>query len=954
MKTNRKVIIAVICVVLVSVFVISAFAIAGDVNNDGRIDSKDVVKIVENINGGNLYDGVMDINNDGVIDYRDAEMAQNIYMNVKEGPYFEPDDRYILRTNAAIQISTAEEFKLYVQEGSSREIVLLNNIYLGEWDTVSFSGYIDGRGYKITYRDKTTGGGLINHLDGTIINVFVEGNINGTNMPEVGLIANRLNGNAQLINSKINGKITVSHLSVDDCKVGGLVGMCYGSIDKCFGYSEITVDGSINRAGGAVGFAYRLSGSPSITNTTITTRIISTGDGWNQYGGLIGDLGGGMVVTNCAANDVYIKYKDGTAGGFSAAPDDGIVTNSYASGEIYTLGDGYYHVFGPGNSGLYPADHAYRYLKNGNKANVKACFGIEDPDKPYTAYTESAAPTVNASRNNTIAVSDNLSGRIITNKVSTLGFADVNSNWITTASGYPDDYFAVNFPFLEYAKLFVATGGTEQKDLFINPMDRAVLDDYDFTYLLAACDNVVRMGLKPYISMAGIPLKFVTGTEMNQYGANPYAPDDDKWDAYYDYLIAIGNALVERYGREEVLTWKFGISEEYSGDEQMIIGTLGAADPVLSREAVFKLYDYTVTALEETVGTNVTVGAHGTTVTFGLWDENLLIKHCALGPNYKTGKTGDGISTVATRIDFLASSSYGSHPNNPSGGSTANNGWLDNWDIGDCARRWRTGQNRKNNTFGEVGLNAYPAFANVILGSDENRFLNGDDGKMLGTRSTGKTFQGSYDARQIKQMVDNDIGYISYWGLTSNNVWGGVPNVAHRVAEVFHRMVGSRQLSYTRSGTKNSTANEVEAITAKNDTTGKVYVFVYNHNPGPSTTSAERITAEIPASLLNDATTATVTVTYVDDRTNWWDNWNSERSGLGITLGSEWSSENDYVTAFSAVPSVAHRHIIVNRYSYYLSRSALKPRTQVLTVSGGKFTAQEIIGHHGVVMFEFS
>ena len=44
------------------------------------------------------------------------------------------------------------------------------------------------------------------------------------------------------------------------------------------------------------------------------------------------------------------------------------------------------------------------------------------------------------------------------------------------------------FEFVEYVQLMQCSGGTVQRDLFKNPTDRSVLDDYDFDRLLKNCE----------------------------------------------------------------------------------------------------------------------------------------------------------------------------------------------------------------------------------------------------------------------------------------------------------------------------------------------------------------------------------------------------------------------------------------------------------------------------------
>ena len=117
------------------------------------------------------------------------------------------------------------------------------------------------------------------------------------------------------------------------------------------------------------------------------------------------------------------------------------------------------------------------------------------------------------------------------------------------------------FEFVKYVQLMQCTGGTADRDLFIDPYDTSTFTDYKFEPLIENCRGILKLGAKPHLKLGGVPLKFTSGYEMGGFGMNPYPPDD--FGAYYTYIKAIAQALVDEFGLEEVKTWRFGVMTEY-------------------------------------------------------------------------------------------------------------------------------------------------------------------------------------------------------------------------------------------------------------------------------------------------------------------------------------------------------------------------------------------------------
>ena len=157
------------------------------------------------------------------------------------------------------------------------------------------------------------------------------------------------------------------------------------------------------------------------------------------------------------------------------------------------------------------------------------------------------------------------------------------------------------FEFVEYVQLMQCSGGTEARDLFKDPLNKDVLDDYDFTLLIDNCRGLVNIGAKPFLKLGSVPLKFTKNATTEQgFGMNPYPPDD--YNVYYNYIHALASELVKEFGKDEVLSWRFGVMTEYENWDWFHTQD---EDPANSAEAYCKLYDYTVAALQDAIGEEI-------------------------------------------------------------------------------------------------------------------------------------------------------------------------------------------------------------------------------------------------------------------------------------------------------------------------------------------------------------
>lgn len=523
-------------------------------------------------------------------------------------------------------------------------------------------------------------------------------------------------------------------------------------------------------------------------------------------------------------------------------------------------------------------------------------------------------------------------GQTITNTFSDMNAWDYEIDWTTKAAGKPSDYFATNYPFVKNVQFMTATGGCyngfpgcyTDRDLFVNPADRTNLTDYDFSRLIGALHNVVDQGLKPHIKTGNIPIKYSNDPTIGVMEANLRPPSD--YNQYYNYIKALADALITEFGINEVKTWTWGVFTEYENPEWFDDGISAAS----TKTAFFKIYDYTVAALEAAIGKdNLTVGAHSMTVTEGLWDELEFIDHVAgVGPsgvNYKTGKRG-------TQIDFLTASFYDFKPGVKMGGGKS---LID--------------------TIGTLRNRAVAnGLTNLKYGIDEGRINSGPDSKALYSRIVAHSFQASSDAKQFKLMNDWDIDWFAAWGLSTEAIWGGVPAVSTHIANLGYRMVGDNQLDGSFSGTTNDPSNEVDGIGGYNGATGTVHFMAYNHNNDMNSTTGETPAITIRNIAPITGNSVTVKQWIVDDtHGNFWPTWWSDKANRGLTDASySWSKYTMEVP--KSLKQQADRDYWYSREAAYKALAALTPTTTTVEVKGNMLTLTPALDHHGVVFYEIT
>ncbi len=126
-------------------------------------------------------------------------------------------------------------------------------------------------------------------------------------------------------------------------------------------------------------------------------------------------------------------------------------------------------------------------------------------------------------------------------------------------------------------------------------MDGEIHSSYNFTYLDRIMDSYLENGIRPFLELGFMPEKLKTGDQTIFYWKGNVTPpvSYEKWS---ELIRATLEHLIERYGREEVITWPVEVWNE--PNIPFWAGTM---------EEYFKLYDYSADAVKK-VDSRIQVG----------------------------------------------------------------------------------------------------------------------------------------------------------------------------------------------------------------------------------------------------------------------------------------------------------------------------------------------------------
>ena len=202
-----------------------------------------------------------------------------------------------------------------------------------------------------------------------------------------------------------------------------------------------------------------------------------------------------------------------------------------------------------------------------------------------------------------------------------------------------------------YQKVWAKQSGFDDPE----SLDLAYLDkdghlQYRFEWVAKRLDPYLQAGYRDIIlSLDNVPYAMQAYASQGAYGQIAPPRDYDEWSRFIEALC---NHLVDLYGFDLPNSWTFRMGTENNGQKPGAAHTFDG-----THEQWIKWYDYTSAAVKKVLpGAKFGPGEFGGFIDPGgvekpRVDYVELVKHCAEGTNYATGKIG-------APLDFIANSSH--------------------------------------------------------------------------------------------------------------------------------------------------------------------------------------------------------------------------------------------------------------------------------------------------------
>ena len=474
------------------------------------------------------------------------------------------------------------------------------------------------------------------------------------------------------------------------------------------------------------------------------------------------------------------------------------------------------------------------------------------------------------------------------------------------------------FDFVEWIELMQCTGGDATRDLFRDPSDRTVKDDYDFAPLVEAIRGVRRLGAKPYLKLGNVPQKFTEGFDGGEFSINTMPPDD--WEAHFRYMRAFASALVAAFGRDEVRSWRFALLTEADNHGWFMARSKSTED---SFAAYCRLYRETYRAFAEVLGTGFAYGTHVLGEGYG-WKRWTADQFCAFCEK-------EGLP-----LDIVALSFYDTV------GKTPHAQRLEDQVIG----VWRKAA-------------AAHGFKRVIWGYDEGRIITGAKGRNksdIASRAVGDTYQAAYDARLAKNLFDLGVDYFANWVYFTgeNALLEGIPAVNFHVAREVAKFRGMRRVPFVQTAAEGAEEQEEgDGVAAVSADGSLLRAMVYNFR----NQLAYARPAEIEIALKTAfpaGTRVKVVRRTVDDSVNWFDDWECDRRAKGIRDEDYfWSPDGYCLLAPHGLIRKEHRDFFKAQLPRYAAMVRMEPEIEERAVAkDGTIRLGAHLRGNAVVFFE--
>lgn len=494
-----------------------------------------------------------------------------------------------------------------------------------------------------------------------------------------------------------------------------------------------------------------------------------------------------------------------------------------------------------------------------------------------------------------------VSGRPLPNLSAVLTAWDGSTlNWT-----HDPDWPITNF--VEYVELMTATGGRHARDLFVDPANTNVLDDYDFKPLVRLCRKARDYGILPYLKIGNVPAKFVAGCDPRRkqqggkdggsYGFNIRPPDD--YEPYFRYLKACAAALKAEFGVADMRRWRYAVLTEANNAGQD--GNSGWFSAKGARNAdtlaaFLRLYETTLRAFECELGEGLTFGTH-------------LLETDDLPMSF----TCRDVVGRCRSLRLLPISYYLGHPDRDRVNAMT-------------AYEWMT------NVVGVVD-------ASTVTGIDEGRICFSRPGTRssdLRTRVVGQSYQAAFDVRLSKAVLDAGGEYIAAWGYFAGEdaAFSGVPTFSYFTGREIAKFAGCLRCEAAVSGERLPVGEVLDVVAAVSPDghTVRAMVSRLRDKLEFATSRSTRLRVKLPPAFA-PGEAATARVLTLDDRNNWFVEWQRDRRQQNIDDSAFWASPDDANPLLSLEREEARAFFKARLPAYRKRAAEVRPVEKTLAVN---------------------
>ncbi len=515
------------------------------------------------------------------------------------------------------------------------------------------------------------------------------------------------------------------------------------------------------------------------------------------------------------------------------------------------------------------------------------------------------------------------------------------------AEEMPAGWLKENYPWLEEAQIYIASGGSYKgferqdgdaadcefdRDLFRDPSDRSVLDDYDFAPLVRACRNMLDQGIRPCLKLHNVPIKYSAHPKIDWFRVNVRPPDD--YQVYANYIKALVASVVEAFGEEEVGQWRWYVGTEFDNKNWY-----QAQDetPESTAEEFLKLYDWSVDALETVLGEHCgPIGSHAMMGGDMYWDPEIFFEHCRSGKNYASGTSG-------SRLDFFAISVYDvaavhlTHVKGEWAELEGTDNVLASITLGTGSANIPASGNlstfSKKMNYTREALDKY-GFTDVPVEVSEGGLVYGRDGKWLWHGlAIGGSFDASWTALSYKLMLDNDAVLWSRWPLyRSSGLFHGAEQASTNTLRLIHKMDEDKRIPIAGLGEDQA----LQAVAGMNTEESSIHVLAVHHK-GEIVEDPDMETLSLDLKNLPFDGKVKVSTWRIDDQhSNFWPSWEKDRAEHGIR-DEDYYQSRDQADPGHALLKEEHIAFWKSKEKGYAEKAGLEvPVEQYMKVKDGR------------------